>query len=311
MITESRHVKLTDFGGCRPVTQAAKKMIRDSARNAFLQLRDGGWKKTETKAKSFDMDDENDDDETKTDGFLQDYDPDTDLHIEGTTIYLPPEVALGSFPTLAADSWALGCVMYQCLTGRPPIPEADDRIAKQRIVAFDLGGARGESGSNGESILFAEPHASSTEEPARDLIRQLLRRFPHERPRMTRVADHFFFEESGVDVFALWRQPSPLPKAGDPRASSPPPLDAGWARRQLSKIWAPQPRAYDLSSSLSVSSEDPFRPVVRLPMRMGCDAPIREGDEGPFFFSRTSVLRGVRPKPGGIPMPTREKGSGK
>ena len=41
-----------------------------------------------------------------------------DIRVEGTTAYLPPEVVVGAFPTSAADAWALGCVMYQCLSGR-------------------------------------------------------------------------------------------------------------------------------------------------------------------------------------------------
>ena len=119
------------------MTQAAKKMISDSAKNVFNQLRDGDWKTREKKKKSFDMD-EDDEIEDVNNGFLQDYDPDADLRIEGTTIYLPPEVVSGSFPTLAADSWALGCVLYQCLTGRPPILEVDETLAKNRIVSFDI-----------------------------------------------------------------------------------------------------------------------------------------------------------------------------
>ncbi|OEU08472.1 kinase-like protein, partial [Fragilariopsis cylindrus CCMP1102] len=105
IITESGHVKLTDFGGSRPVTLTAKKMISNKFDDAY-------------------------------DGFNE-YNPDADLRIEGTTIYLPPEVISGSFPTLAADSWALGCVLYQCLTGRPPIIEVDETLAKNRIVSFD------------------------------------------------------------------------------------------------------------------------------------------------------------------------------
>ena len=40
-----------------------------------------------------------------------------DFRIEGTSAYLPPEVVLGAIPTPAADTWALGCLLYQCLTG--------------------------------------------------------------------------------------------------------------------------------------------------------------------------------------------------
>ena len=75
VITESGHVKLTDFGGSRPVTQAAKKMISESAKNVFNQLRNGDWKpQGKKKTKEFDMD-EDEETEDENDGFCQDYDP--------------------------------------------------------------------------------------------------------------------------------------------------------------------------------------------------------------------------------------------
>ncbi|EEC49590.1 predicted protein, partial [Phaeodactylum tricornutum CCAP 1055/1] len=64
-------------------------------------------------------------------------DTDEDLRIEGTTAYLPPEVVMGAFPNFAADSWALGCVLYQCLSGRPPLLEMDETATRHRIVTFD------------------------------------------------------------------------------------------------------------------------------------------------------------------------------
>jgi len=40
--------------------------------------------------------------------------------ILGTAAYLAPEQALGEEVTAAADIYSLGCVMYECLTGRTP-----------------------------------------------------------------------------------------------------------------------------------------------------------------------------------------------
>ena len=44
LITETGHVKLTDFGGCRPLTEAAKELIRPSGKHLLKELRDGDWK---------------------------------------------------------------------------------------------------------------------------------------------------------------------------------------------------------------------------------------------------------------------------
>lgn len=273
-------MKLTDFGGSRPVTQAAKEMISQSAKNVFNELRNGDWKaQKKKKTKAFDMDEEEETDDDN-DGFIQDYDPNSDLRIEGTTIYLPPEVVSGSFPTLAADSWALGCVLYQCLTGRPPILEVDETLAKKRIVSFDINDSR----SNSEDFLFGDSKTANMEQSARGLITQLMDPDANKRPTMTHVADHSFFQDSGIDIFSLWRQPALKLEVGD---TAPPPADAGWARRQLSSIWAPQPQAYDVSSDNS-----------KLTMRRRSNGgefsgPIPEGGEASFFFSKTNILPSV------------------
>jgi len=291
IITESGHVKLTDFGGSRPVTLAAKEMVSNSAKNVFRQLRDGDWKSREKKKKSYDMDDNEEIDEIY-DGFLYEYDPDTDLRIEGTTIYLPPEVILGSLQTLAVDSWALGCVLYQCLTGRPPIIEVDETLAKNRIVSFDIK----DSQTDDENILFGDDHAANMEKSARHLITQLLNRHANERPTMYQVADHPFFKDNGTDIFALWLQPAVKLEVGH---NAQPPADAGWARRQLSSIWAPQPQAYNISWDSKVV---PAHPTSRV-----ASGPISEGEEAPAFFSKSNLLSSIRPASQVIPMPPRKK----
>lgn len=49
MITERDHIKLTDFGACRPFTQEATELLEDS-RNAIASLRNGDWKEHTTDA---------------------------------------------------------------------------------------------------------------------------------------------------------------------------------------------------------------------------------------------------------------------
>jgi len=44
-----------------------------------------------------------------------------DSRLEGTAAYLSPELVHGSPPTVSSDCWALGCVIYQCFCGKPPL----------------------------------------------------------------------------------------------------------------------------------------------------------------------------------------------
>jgi serine/threonine protein kinase len=287
VITETGHVKLTDFGGSRPVTDAAKKMISESAKNGLGELRDGGWKKMDKKNKIFDMVEDDDDGEHES-RFL-DYNPDEDLRIEGTTIYLPPEVVMGAFPGPSADSWALGCVLFQCLTGRPPILEEDEALARNRIVSFDAE----ESKNENDGSLFGDSHGTNIEPSARSLIVQLLNRHAKERPSMTQVAEHCFFQDAGVDVFSLYQRPAHPLDVGD---VAPPSTDAKWSRRQLSSIWAPQPQAYDISLDFAAKGN---RATGNLSL-----GPISEGDEAPAFFSKSSIFPTIRSQV--IPLPPRK-----
>ena len=162
-----------------------------------------------------------------------------DTRIEGTTAYLPPEVVMGAIPTTAADSWALGCVMFQCLSGRPPLLELDDDSTRRRIVSFDVK----ENSGSAVDQLFADSHASSISDDAREMITSLLDRNASERPSMHSVAEMNFFANEKVDIFSLYHQPAhPL----DVGSVAPAP-NAQWSRRQLSSIWSPQPVAYSVA----------------------------------------------------------------
>lgn len=256
LITETGHIKLTDFGGCRPLTEAAKALIRPSGKHLLKELRDGDWKERPKE--------NHDDAEMEEVSDLQQ--TEEDLRIEGTTAYLPPEVVLGEAPTAAADSWALGCVMYQCLSGRPPLLDIDDHATKHKIVTFHMDEGHYED----SDPLFRDAHAAEITPEARELIRKLLSP-REERPNMTQVAEDPFFE--GINIFALHRQPAVPLDVG----TVAPVEDATWSRRQYSSIWAPQPKAYDISMPQEIHSH--ANPLL------ASKAPIPEGDEANVFFS--------------------------
>ncbi|XP_050210061.1 3-phosphoinositide-dependent protein kinase 2 [Mercurialis annua] len=82
----------------------------------------------------------------------------------GTAAYVPPEVLNSSPATFGNDLWALGCTLYQMLSGTSPFKDASEWLIFQRIIARD--------------IRF--PNYFSEE--ARDLIDRLLDLEPRRRP---------------------------------------------------------------------------------------------------------------------------------
>ncbi|XAR72168.1 Non-specific serine/threonine protein kinase [Bertholletia excelsa] len=82
----------------------------------------------------------------------------------GTAAYVAPEVLNSSPATFGNDLWALGCTLYQMLSGQSPFKDASEWLIFQRIIARD--------------IRF--PNYFSEE--ARDLIDQLLDMNPSRRP---------------------------------------------------------------------------------------------------------------------------------
>jgi len=172
LITAMGHIKLTDFGACRPCTRVAYLNLRHSAK-LLTQLRDGDWRATY----SSDTDSKSEAKfgpgakpvatawgaETETDveasSFIENEEAVVnDHHVEGTLSYLPPEilVTLASDPALSlqgppdgplfeplTDSWSLGCVAYFCIVGRPLIfgDTADDILYQQKKLGLcaDIG----------------------------------------------------------------------------------------------------------------------------------------------------------------------------
>ncbi|KAJ8639640.1 hypothetical protein MRB53_016334 [Persea americana] len=102
----------------------------------------------------------------------------------GTAAYVPPEVLNSSPATFGNDLWALGCTLYQMLSGTSPFKDASEWLIFQRIIARDL----------------SFPDYFSDE--ARDLIDKLLDTDPNKRPGAgsdgyAALKMHPFFE--GVD----------------------------------------------------------------------------------------------------------------
>ena len=270
LITESGHVKITDFGGCRPLTDKAKETLKQSGQNALKNLRDGDWRISHDSHGAID---------TSSNTLKNEFDSfDDDLRIEGTTAYLPPEIILGGYPTFGTDSWALGCVFYQCLAGRPPLLESTESSTRQRIVTFNIEESISSPSTVDDLFSIRNYDEGTFSDDAKDLIRRLLSSNPRDRPNMVLISDHVYF--NGTDVFNLYKQVSCRLDAG--RVTPQP--NAEWTRRQFSSIWAPQPQTYTITSAKD-----------ELNSKESSSRPILEGNErGGFFFTK---LRGKRHSP--------------
>ncbi|KAL8209208.1 hypothetical protein R6Q57_008620 [Mikania cordata] len=55
----------------------------------------------------------------------------------GTTAYVPPEVLNSSTAAIGNDLWALGCTLFQMLSGTSPFKDASEYLIFQRIISPD------------------------------------------------------------------------------------------------------------------------------------------------------------------------------
>jgi serine/threonine protein kinase len=81
----------------------------------------------------------------------------------GTAEYVSPEVLNNAGISYTADLWALGCIVYQMLTGRPPFKGASEYLTFQLITS--------------RSLSFPQGFPAA----ARDLVEGLLQLEPSQR----------------------------------------------------------------------------------------------------------------------------------
>ncbi|KAI1321048.1 pkb-activating kinase-like protein [Mortierella claussenii] len=111
----------------------------------------------------------------------------------GTAEYVSPELLTEKAACKSSDLWALGCIIYQLLAGRPPFKGSNEYQTFQKIVKLEY------------SFPAGFPKT------AMDLVSRLLVHDPNERLGANNTIDklkqHAFFD--GVEWTELWKQPAP------------------------------------------------------------------------------------------------------
>lgn len=296
VITENGHVKLTDFGACRPVNESGEQLLleknkqlvgrsgSDSEFSFFECLRDGDWRVTAREQK--DCVGHSEDMIFDSASYFtndKECEGNDDASIEGTPGYLPPEVLqLGGLPDQLSDSWALGCTLEFCLSGRPPFyghteqvlhqiemrcstERRDTESAQHGGVHFDVDIKSSGVGTK-RSRWIDDSKCDSTEDVVFNtvldgLLSRLICVDVKSRTTISEALKNPYFTGEGIrgditnplQLHAIAAPPR-LPKldaaiegADSAVSASSSSGDKEWARRQLSSVWAPMPKTYEFS----------------------------------------------------------------
>lgn len=153
----------------------------------------------------------------------------------GTAQYVSPEILTGQITTKAADLWALGCIIYQMISGLPPFRAGTEYLIFQKIIKLDL------------------QFPDGFDAKAKDLVEKLLQTEPTHRlgatdlnNRYSSIRQHPFFEGINWNTLRFETPPPIYPylpgEYGDDedelleQYSVPDHLEPGLDDRQLSRL---------------------------------------------------------------------------
>ncbi|GMM28907.1 serine/threonine protein kinase [Martiniozyma asiatica (nom. inval.)] len=109
----------------------------------------------------------------------------------GTAEYVSPELLNDKYCGKPADIWALGCVIYQMIAGRPPFKAQNEYQTFQKIQKLQY------AFTAGFPIII------------RDLIKRILIIKPKERLDIDEIKNHFWFKDDSWSQNFIWDRDAP------------------------------------------------------------------------------------------------------
>ncbi|CAD7939703.1 unnamed protein product [Amoebophrya sp. A120] len=247
VITSSGHCKLTDFGGARPLTDAAKQKLNVELlanlrsgeddyildQRSMLSNAEGGAAGAIEQDQTLLAGSARTEERGTTPS--QPEDVEDELKFEGTGAYMAPELRQRrTAPSVKSDAWALGVTYWFLRRGRLPewasvLDEDLPPGAASSAVSFDL----------------REQERSAQQETSpevRNLLQSLLAEDPDDRPAIVQLAydqkDWLNQDlEYGHCLTFYTRKQGPLKNGTAFSAAAAPDSSDPWAKRQFSKIW--------------------------------------------------------------------------
>lgn len=177
LLDDNMHVKITDFGTAK-ILDPPRRTPREGTNSSDSPP--GGF----------------------AGGSLDGIEVDRANSFVGTAEYVSPELLTNKNACKASDLWALGCIIYQLLAGRPPFKAANEYQTFQKIVNLEY-----------EFPMGFPP-------VAKDLVERLLVLDPARRLSIDHVKSHPFFNGI-VWGKGLWKQKAPRLKSYVPPNQEP------------------------------------------------------------------------------------------
>jgi len=222
LLNERMHILITDFGSAKQIETRADRQQRRRRRTGDNREEDSPERSSSDEENSGKI---NKDKSIGCKRLPDQFDDDEDTppkpkrqSFVGTPQYVSPEILTACGSSRASDLWALGCIIFQMMTGQPPFQSSSEYLIFKKIQKLDY--------------TFQE----GFNEEAKDLIRRLLVIEPRERlgardnVYYTSLREHSFFR--GVDFEKL---PDSTPSTLAPflpslQPNGEPEADACWSR---------------------------------------------------------------------------------